>query len=286
MDSVDATLVLEWLDHLKTERKCAQRTLSQRLAAVHAFFRYIQVEDPPRMLQAQRVLAIKAGRHERKPVAFLGEKEVGALLGQPDLTTKRGRRDAVLLSLLYETGARSQEMRDLRVRDIRCETPAHVRFKGKGRKVRYVPLMDATVALVQAYLSSEDLDRPEHAALPLFQSRPGCPLSRSGLRYLVHKYARSAKHQDPSLIVPDPIGPHCLRHTKAMHLLEAGVHPIHIRDLFGHEDVKTTTDIYARASIAAKRRVLERAASGVHPPDPTLGTWRQDKDLLSWLRGL
>ena len=286
LEAVDATLILEWLGYLKSTRECVQRTLNQRLAAMHSFFRYIQVEEPPRILQAQRVLAIKAGRHEKKPIAFLGEQEVGALLAQPDTTTKRGSRDAVLLSLLYDTGARSQELRDLRVRDIRCEAPAHVKLTGKGRKTRYVPLMDPTVALLRAHLSAHGLDRPEHANLPLFQGRPDCPLSRSGLRYLLQKHARAAKKHGPSLMIGDRIGPHCLRHTKAMHLLEAGVHPIHIRDLLGHEDVKTTTEIYARASVAAKRRVLERAGSNVQPPDATLGAWRQDKDLLSWLRSL
>ena len=286
LDVVDASLILEWLEYLKDTRECVQRTLNQRLAAMHSFFRYLQVEEPARLLQAQRVLAIKPGRHERKPIAYLGKQEIGALLAQPDTSTKRGSRDAVLLSLLYDTGARCQELLDLRVRDLRCEAPAHVKLTGKSRKTRYVPLMDATVALLLSYLSAHGLDQPEHANLPLFQGRPGCPLSRSGLRYLLQKYARAAKQGQPSLMISDRLGPHRLRHAKAMHLLEAGVHPIHIRDLLGHEDVKTTTDIYARASVAAKRRVLERAANNVQPPDPTLGAWRQDKDLLSWLRAL
>ena len=286
LDAVDAVMILEWLDYLKNTRECVQRTLNQRLAAMHSFFRYLQVEEPTRILQAQRVLAIKPGRHERKPIVFLGEQEIGALLAQPDTSTKRGSRDAVLLSLLYDTGARSQEVRDLRVRDIRCEAPAHVKLTGKGRKTRYVPLMETTVVLLRAYLSAHELDQPEHANQPLFQGRLGYPLSRSGLRYLLQKYARAAKQSRPSLMISDRIGPHCVRHTKAMHLMEAGVHPIHIRDLFGHEDVKTTTEIYARASVAAKRRVLERAGSNVRPPDATLGAWRQDKDLLAWLRAL
>ncbi len=286
LDAVDAALILEWLEYLKGTRECAQRTLNQRLAAMHSFFRYLQVEEPARLLQAQRVLAIRPGRHERKPIVYLGEQEIGALLSQPNTSTKRGSRDAVLLSLLYDTGARSQEVLDLRVRDIRCDAPAHVKLTGKGRKTRYVPLMEATVALLRAYLSAHELDQPEHANLPLFQGRPGCPLSRSGLRYLLQKYARAAKEAVPSLMIGDRVGPHCVRHAKAMHLLEAGVHPIHIRDLLGHEDVKTTIEIYARASVAAKRRVLERAGTNVQPPDTTLGAWRQDKDLLSWLRAL
>lgn len=286
LDAVDATLILEWLEYLKGTRECVQRTLNQRLAAMHSFFRYLQVEEPARILQAQRVLAIKAGRYEKKPIAYLGEQEVGALLAQPDTTTKRGSRDAVLLSLLYDAGARSQEIRDLRVRDVRCEAPAHVKLMGKGRKTRYVPLMNSMVALLRAYLLAHDLDRPEHASLPLFQGRGSSPLSRSGLRYILQKHARAAKQQVPSLIISERMGPHCMRHTKAMHLLEAGIHPLFIRDLLGHEDVKTTTEIYARASVAAKRRVLERASGNIQPPDTTLGAWRQDKDLVSWLKAL
>jgi integrase/recombinase XerD len=286
LDAIDASTILEWLEYLKRTRECVQRTLNQRLAAMHSFFQYLQVEEPTRILQAQRVLAIKPARYERRPIVFLGEQEVGVLLAQPNISTKRGSRDAVLLSLLYDTGARSQEIRDLRVRDIRCEAPAHIKLTGKGRKTRYVPLMEPTVVLLRAYLSAHGLDQPEQASQPLFQGRPGYPLSRSGLRYLLQKYARAAKRNKPSLMISDQIGPHCMRHTKAMHLMEAGVYPIYIRDLLGHEDIKTTTEIYARASIEAKRRVLERVDSNIPPPPATFGAWRQDKDLMAWLRNL
>jgi integrase len=153
--------------------------------------------------------------------------------------------------------------------------------------VRFVPLMAGTVALLRFHLRAHGLEQPESADLPLFQGRAGCPLSKSGLRYLLQKYARSAKMQQPSLVRYEHIGPHCIRHSKAMHLLEADVHPIHIRDLLGHEDVKTTTDIYARASIKMKKRVLERASTNsMQPSESKLDAWRQDRELLAWLRAL
>lgn len=286
LDAVDASLILDWLNYLENRGRSA-RTRNQRLAAIHAFFRYLQVEEPSRLLQAQRILAIPSRRYERKPVVYLGEREISTLLAQPDTSTERGRRDAVLLSLLYDTGARSQELLDLRARDIRCEAPAHVRLTGKGRKVRFVPLMAGTVALLRAHLRAHGLDRAESADLPLFEGRTGHPLSKSGLRYLLQKHARSAKRQQPFLTINEGMGPHCIRHSKAMHLLEAGVHPIHIRDLLGHEDVKTTTDIYARASIKMKRRVLERASTNsTQPSESMLDAWRQDRELLAWLRAL
>jgi site-specific recombinase XerD len=287
LNNLDASLVLEWLEYLASRRRCSARTVNQRLAALHAFFRFLQVEEPNRILQAQRVLAIPSRRYERRPIKHLSEREIGALLAQPDTSTERGRRDAVLLSLLYDTGVRSQELLDLRVRDIRFEAPAHVRVVGKGRKVRFVPLMGGTVALLREYLRAGGMDRPECADVPLFRGRGERALSRSGLRYVLAKHANAARAHQPDVFVTARIGPHSVRHTKAIHLLEAGVHPIHIRDLFGHEDVRTTTGIYARASVEMKRRVLEQAAlKSPQPADASLQSWRSDKDLLAWLRSL
>jgi integrase/recombinase XerD len=285
LDDVVAPLVLDWLEYLEKARGCSTRTRNQRLAAIHSFFRYLQVEEPGRILQAQRILAIPSRRYERRPIRHLNEAEVGALLRQPDPSTERGFRDAILLTVLYDTGARCQELLALRPRDVRLDAPAQIRLAGKGRKVRFVPLMAGTIALLRAHIRAHELDRPECADVPLFRGKGGQPLSRSGLRYVLQKHARAARTDHPAVGLDDPISPHSLRHTKAIHLLEAGIHPIHIRDLLGHEDVQTTVSIYAQASVEMKRRVLERAASKApQAPVPSSHCWRDDKDIMAWLR--
>ena len=284
LDDLQAPTLIEWLDHLENSRNCSPRSRNQRMAAIRSFLRYLAPTDPVRVQQLQRVLAIPGCRCDRAPVPYLEPDLLGALLAEPDMTTPRGRRDAVLLSLLYDTGARSQEIIDLRVRDVRLGSPAQVTLTGKGRKTRIVPLMPATVALLRDYLRATDLDRPEAAAAPLFLGRHSEPLTRSGLRSILARHADAARASHPAL--PNRIGPHTLRHTKAMHMLQAGVSLIHIRDVLGHADIKTT-DVYARADLEMKRSALKKAAAAPNAVvAPTLPTWRDDANLLDWLSSL
>src|SRR5208283_4918773 len=145
----DVSLVEAFLDHLETARKSSPRTRNHRLATLHAFFRYVQAEEPTHMFQCQKILAIPLRRHVRPMVGYFSKEELAEILAQPDLQTSEGRRDAVLLSVLYDTGARVQELIDLSVGDVRLDTPPQVRLMGKGRKMRAVPLMDATVDILR-----------------------------------------------------------------------------------------------------------------------------------------
>ena len=211
---IDVNFVEAFLDHLAQERHCSIRTLNQRLAVLHAFFRYVQSEVPERMLQCQKIMAMPLRRHVQVPVAYMSKDELTQVLAHPDPTTLAGRRDAVMLSVLYDTGARAQELIDLNAHDVRLTTPAQVRLLGKGRKVRVVPLMDATARLLRDHLRENDLDRPERGHLPLFQNRQGGRLSRSGLRYLLHCHVQAARSAVPGFT--QKISPHSMRHTKGM----------------------------------------------------------------------
>ena len=165
LDQIDAQLIDDFLDHLEQERHCSIRTINQRLAVLHAFFRYLQVEEPALLLECQRILGIPLRRFVRQEVGYLTKDLLTALLAQPDLERTDGRRDAVLLSVLYDTGARVQELIDLTAGDVRLDAPAQVRILGKGRKVRVVPLMENTARLLQRYFDENDLALPA-AALP------------------------------------------------------------------------------------------------------------------------
>lgn len=278
---IDSTLVEVFIDHLAKERHVSVATQNQRLAVLHSFFRYIQSEVPELMLQAQRILAIPLQRQPRAHVGYLTKEDLTQLLAQPDLRSREGRRDAVMLSVLYDTGARLQELIDLNVGDVRLNSPAQVRLLGKGRKARAVPLMDATVRIVRDYLADQGMDGPNCADLPLFRNRVGARFSRNGVRYVLHKYVKALRDARPGFT--QTVSPHRLRHTKGMHLLQSGVSLEIIRDFLGHVDVKTT-QIYARSNLEMKRRALEKVADGA--PLPKLPSWKENKTLLEWLQSL
>jgi site-specific recombinase XerD len=281
LQQVDAPLILNFLNHLEQERQCQASTRNYRLAALHAFFRYVQTEDPKTILQCQRILAIPLKRCPKPIVTYLLPDDLKAILSQPDLNTPNGRRDAVLLSLLYDTGARVQEIIDLSVGDVRLQSPAQVKLHGKGRKMRAVPLMEPTVHLLQEYMQERQLNLPECTGHPLFFNRSGFCLSRFGIRYILQKYNTQAKAKHPQL--KETISPHVLRHSKAMHLLQAGVPLIIIRNILGHADVKAT-EVYAKADLEMKRRALEKIAH--ISPNQSLPSWQTNKELLDWLKSL
>jgi integrase/recombinase XerD len=278
---IDVSLVEAFLDYLGTERNCSPRTRNHRLAALRAFFRYVQTEEPAHMFQCQKILAIPQQRHARPTVTYLSKEELAAVLAQPDLRTAEGRRDAVLLSLLYDTGARVQELIDLSIGDVRLDSPAQLRLLGKGRKTRAVPLMASTVQLLRDHIRENRLDGPERFDTPLFQNGRHERLSRSGIRYILHKYLVQARAKCPSL--NRIVSPHTLRHTKGMHLLQSGISLDMIRDFLGHVDVKTT-QIYARANLEMKRKALEKITDP--SPVPSIPSWQENKTLLDWLSSL
>ena len=189
-------------------------------------------------------------------VHHLTVEQTRRLLAQPDRSTRRGRRDATLLATLYDTAARVQELADLTVRDIRLQHPAMAALTGKGRKTRHVPLDGNTAALLTAYLAEHSLDRPGHDDHPVFFNQHGTKLSRGGIAWIIRKY--QAQDRRPGSSPAPTLSPHVLRHSKAMHLYEAGVPLPYIRDILGHVDL-STTEIYARASTEAKRKALEAA---------------------------
>ena len=280
LDCVDAAAITGFLDWLETSRHNSASTRNQRLAAISSFCTWMQTEDPARMACYQHILAIPAKKQAHPIVNYLTVEQTRLLLAQPDRSTRRGRRDATLLATLYDTAARVQELADLAVRDIRLQRPAIAALTGKGRKTRHVPLMDNTTAILAAYLAEHHLDKPGHDDHPVFFNQHGAKLSRGGIAWILHKY--QAETGDPALAAA-ALSPHTLRHSKAMHLYEAGVPLPYIRDFLGHAEL-STTEIYARASTEAKRKALESAYIDITTDDQP--EWTQDQGLLDWLTNL
>ena len=224
-----------------------------------------------------------ATRNQRS-VNYLSIDGIKLLLAQIPINTKKGRRDLALISLLYDSGARVQELIDLTPASLKLEKPCHVTLFGKGRKKRIVPLQDEQVNLLRSYLEENRLDLSGFNQRPLFFNSCGRKLTNSGISYILNNYINHARIQDPELI-PEKISPHTLRHSKAMHLLQAGVNLVYIRDILGHVSIQTT-EIYARADSKQKREALESAYVNMIPNDITERSWEKDQELKIWLRNL
>lgn len=281
---IDRPRVLRFLDWLETERNCSAATRNQRLAVIKSFCRYTAVEQPDHLDQVTQVLAIRQKKTPAPQLEHLTAEEVKALLAEPGTASTRALRDTVLLALVYDTAARVQELCDLNVTDIRRANPMTVVIRGKGSKIRYVPLMGPTAQLVDDYL--EHLDpHPGLAADadPLFHGPNHSRLTRSGIAKLLARHVRAVRARDPDWAPGLPVTPHTLRRTRAMHLVQAGVNLIYIRDLLGHVDV-STTEVYARADAETKRKAIENAYEPLTPD--ALPDWTLDASLISWLDSL
>ena len=280
VEDLPADTVVAFLAALEQERHNTVATRNVRLAAIHAFFRFLAAQAPERLAAAQAILGIPFKRTAQRPLAYLEYEELAAVLAAVDRSTPDGRRDYALLATLFNTGARVQELLDLQVRDLHLTPPYQVRLVGKGRKERRCPLWPQTAALLRALCAERQLDA--QAAARLFLNHRGQPLTRFGVRFLLRKHLRRAAATAPT-VAQKALHPHSLRHSTAMHLLKAGVDLATIAQWLGHASL-TTTSKYATLDLAMKREVLARA----QPLGPAAGAapWRRDATILAWLEAL
>ena len=266
-----------FLNHLEIQRRISISTRNQRLAAIHAFFRYIQYRDPSGFEQCGAILAVPFKKAPVKPMAYMSLEEVKLLFSIPEQKTADGLRDLAILVLLYESGARVQELLDLCPVNIRFSSTVVVELHGKGNKTRLVPINADAASIIRAYIRRcERKDVNE----PLFVNRKGEKLTRAGIQYIIDKYVSTAREQRPDLF-RSHITNHCFRHSKAMHLLEAGVNLIYIRDFLGHSAV-VTTEVYAKTNPKIKEEQLKKHSAAVETP--TRYSQKQKEDLIAWLK--
>lgn len=274
--------IIHFLAWLQKERKCSTSTRNARLGAMHSFFAYLQYRNVEGLAKWQDILSIKCKKSSVPEMAYLQIEALKLLLRQPDLKTSKGRRDFVLLGLLYDSGCRVQELLDLTPSDLRFDETSSVRLHGKGDKVRIVPLSATQVANLKQYMEEKHLYRPENQCQPLFPNPQGGKMSRMAVLNIVKKYIVMAKAVSPELF-PDNIGCHSFRHSKAMHMLEADINIVYIRDYLGHSST-TTTEVYARASERMKQKALSKLNPGIVQEGKT--SWQDNKDLLGYLKSL
>ncbi len=280
LEKIKKEIILEFLDYIQKQRKCSHSTRNARLAAIHSFYKYLQGESLEHLHECQRILSIKFKRAPQGSLNYLSIEGMKLLLQQPDTTTLKGRRDLTLLSLMYDSGARVQEIIDLRPSMLRLNKPPTIKIIGKGNKARIVPMLDAQTVHLKNYLQEYRLSEPLANMYPLFFNSRKEKLTRAGINHIVQKYSEAARKEN-KMLIPEKISCHCLRHTKAMHLLQAGVNLVYIRDILGHVSIQTT-EIYARADSMQKRKAIEKAYVNINPNEEP--AWTKDENLISWLK--
>ena len=276
---IEAEDVIAFLDDLEQTRHNTVATRNVRLAALHAFFRYAAAHEPEQVARSQRILHIPFKRGEQRTIDYLEYVEIQAVLEAVDRSTAAGRRDYALLATMFNTGARVQEILDLRPCDLHLDKPFQVRLFGKGRKERVCPLWPQTATLLRELCAERQLD--VRAALPIFVNQRRQPLSRFGVCYILAKYLKRAQATVPSL-QGKRLHPHSMRHSTAVHLLKSGVDLSTIGQWLGHASLNTTNK-YATIDLDLKRQALAQADS---PATESLVGWRHDATILEWLESL
>lgn len=282
LEDLTAERARQFLSALETQRHNHIRSRNQRLAVLKTFFDYLATQVPERLAEAERVMAIPVKRVPPPPTHFLERDEIQTLFAQLPASGPYALRDRALLLFLYNTGARVQEVADLRRRHLTLDCH-RVHLHGKGDKWRVCPLWDETASLLTQLLGEPPNAPPEQ---PVFPSQRGQALTRFGIYKIVRRHTKSLVKRG-SNGAPISIGPHLFRHTAAVHLLEAGVEPNVIRALLGHVSLETTNH-YAEINTAMKEVALQACtpptqASAGFPAKPI---WRDDASLLKWLQSL
>jgi len=281
--NISKDVIVEFLTWLEIEKAVSINTRNQRLAALHSFFRYAQNENPEILGISQRILGIPLKRCHQKIIEHLETSCIEKLLIEPERDKIKGLRDCTLLSVLYDAGLRVQELIDLKVSDIRLINPAIMNVHGKGDKSRIVPITANTKKLLEIYMIQNNLKHDSRKSFPLFFNSRYEKFTRPGIAYIIKKYYRRAKQKYQNLPWKEAISPHTLRHSKAVHMLDAGVPLIYIRDFLGHVNI-TTTEIYLRSDRKVKREALEKIYIEVETED--IPSWIENKSLISWLNDI
>ncbi len=279
LDDIEPDQFLAFLSYLEQDRHNSVPTRNVRLAAIHAFFRYVGVHHPDQLEQAQRILAVPFKRGRQRAVEYLENAEIEAVLSRIDRSNQDGRRNYVLLATMFNTGARVQEVIDLRVCDLHLTRPYQLRLFGKGRKERFCPLWPQTAQVLRAFCEEREIDLRSETRV--FLNHRGGALTRFGVRYILAKCLDRARPEVATLS-DKRLHPHSIRHSTAVALLKSGVDLSTISQWLGHAS-PSTTNRYATIDLEMKRAAIARVK-----PIPGSGSarWRKNQTILEWLEKL
>jgi site-specific recombinase XerD len=273
IEQLDAPLILAFLEYLEKKRGNSARTRNARLAAINSFFRYLEYRAPSCLDQSRRIHAIPMKRTDQALVGYLNRDELQALLGAPNPSTVSGIRDRAMLLLAFSAGMRVSELVSLRIDQIDRRTMASVHIMGKGRRERVLPIWKETAAAVKAWLKV----RPASSAAELFLNARAQAITRSGFEYILVKHVATASRAAPS-IARRRVSPHVLRHTCAMHTLQATRDVRKVSLWLGHASLQST-EVYLRADPTEKLETLAAMA----PPILKPGRFRAPDKVLAML---
>jgi len=276
---LDPPSILAFLSHLEDRRNNGVATRNVRLAAIHAFFRFVASRNPEQLDLAQKVIAVPFKRAPNRAIDYLEYEEIDSILKAIDRTTPQGTRDYALLATMFNTGGRVQEIVDLRVRDLQLIKPFQVRLFGKGKKERYCPLWPETAAVLKSFCKQRKIDLSPEAHL--FLNHRDQQLSRFGVRHILSRCLDAASETAPTL-AKKRLHPHSMRHSTAAALLKSGVDLSTISHMLGHAS-PTTTNRYAKVDLEMKRKAIAK----VRPVSRRSRTpWAKDSTILDWLESL
>lgn len=274
VEQLDVPMILAFLEHIEIERGNSARTRNARLAAINAFFRYLEYRLVSCLDQACQIRAIPIKKTDQRLIKSLTRAELQGLLDAPDPRTAAGLRDRAMLHLAFAAGLRASELVNLRMDQLDCQTRTTIHVLGKGRRERLLPLWKETAIVLKAWLAV----RPQNAAPELFLNAAGHAMTRSGFAYILAKHVATAERKQPS-IANKRVTPHVLRHTCAMHTLQATRDLRKVSLWLGHTSLQST-EIYLRADPTEK---LEALAATV-PPTLRRGRFEAPDKLMTMLQ--
>lgn len=279
LGDIDPDQILAFLTHLEQDRNNSVTSRNVRLAAIHAFFRYVAAHYPEQIERAQRVLGVPFKRGTQRVVEYLEHAEIEAVLSRIDRSSRGGRRDHALLVTMFNTGARVQEVLDLRARDLQLARPYQLRLFGKGRKERFCPLWPQTAEELRTFCKERQIDLRSESTV--FLNHREEPLTRFGVRYILAKHIDRVRPDVPTL-AHKRLHPHSMRHSAAVALLKSGVDLTTISQWLGHAS-PNTTNRYASIDLDMKRKAIAKVKPIEGSRNPS---WRKNQTVLEWLEQL
>ncbi len=281
LENLEPQEVQSFLAHLERDRKNSAATRNIRLSAIHSFFHFVAAQHPDRLEHAQRILAIPFKKTCSRVIDYLEYDEIQQILSLVNATTSKGRRDYALLSTMFNTGARVQEILDLRACDLQLTKPFQLRLMGKGRKERCCPIWPQTAQLLRRLCGERKIDLGSQARIFLYCR--AAPLTRFGVRYILNQCLNRARPSMLSL-ASKRLHPHSMRHSTAVALLKSGVDLSTISQWLGHSSINTTNR-YTAVDLDMKRKAIA-SVKPIQGPRTSKPPWRHNQTVLDWLESL